>query len=226
MSAYIELKDICKSFSDGRNQVREVLSHLDLCVEKGEFVSITGVSGSGKTTLLSVLGLLLQPEHGSYLLKGEDIYLSNKPLHNLRNQEIGFVFQDFRLLPQLTALDNILLPVLASKQESTMEEEAYALELMDFMGIQALKDQYPETLSGGEKTRVSICRALIQHPSLLLADEPTGQLDAENAQLIASLFQQINIEMGTTIIMVTHSAEMAHTARKQYKLVNGHLDVC
>lgn len=226
MSTYIELNDICKSFSDGQNKMRNVLNHLNLNVEKGDFVSITGVSGSGKTTLLSVLGTLLQPESGSYALKGEDIYKSIVPLHEIRNQEIGFVFQDFRLLPQLTAMDNILLPILALKSETTEQEQGYALQLMEFMGIGALKDQYPETLSGGEKTRVSICRALIQHPSLLLADEPTGQLDTENARLIADLFLQINREMGTTIIMVTHSAEMADTAQKKYRLRNGQLEAC
>lgn len=226
MSAYIELNDICKSFSDGRDQVRNVLDHLNLHIEKGDFVSITGVSGSGKTTLLSVLGTLLRSDSGSYTLNGADIYQSDRPLHEIRNQEIGFVFQDFRLLSQLSALDNILLPVLASKSETTEKEQEYALQLMEFMGIQALKDQYPETLSGGEKTRVSICRALIQHPSLLLADEPTGQLDAENTKLIADLFQQINKEMGTTVVMVTHSAEMANIAQKQYRLRNGQLEVC
>ena len=164
MSAYIELNDICKSFSDGRDQVRNVLDHLNLHIEKGDFVSITGVSGSGKTTLLSVLGTLLRSDSGSYTLNGADIYQSDRPLHEIRNQEIGFVFQDFRLLPQLSALDNILLPVLASKSETTEKEQEYALQLMEFMGIQALKDQYPETLSGGEKTRVSICLALINHP--------------------------------------------------------------
>ena len=143
----------------------------------------------------------------------------------LRNQEIGFVYQDHRLLPQFSVMQNILLPTLATKTASTDEEWQRALDLLDFMGILNLKDSPVTQLSGGEQSRVAICRALINEPSILLADEPTGQLDATNAQMIASLFQHVNTQFHTTIIMATHSVEMAKVAQKTYILREGKLRV-
>ncbi len=223
----IELEKITKRFADG-HRAQTVLDGLSLRVEEGEFIAITGESGAGKTTLLSVLGTLLPADEGRYLIKGEEVKvngdknLASKVCH-LRNKEIGFVYQDHRLLPQFSVLQNILLPTLAVKSSSTAEEQKRALDLLDFMGILSLKDSPVTQLSGGEQTRVAICRALINQPSILLADEPTGQLDATNAQTIASLFRQVNDQMHTTIIMVTHSAEMAKVAHKTYKLANGKL---
>ena len=144
-------------------------------------------------------------------------------LCQLRNQAIGFVYQDHRLLPQFTVWQNILLPTLATKPVATDDEQRRATELMDFMGIASLKDRPVTRLSGGEQTRVAIARALINRPALLLADEPTGQLDADNAQSIANLFRKVNAELQTTIVMATHSAEMAKVARKRLRLVAGKL---
>lgn len=228
------LKNITKRFADGQRSLT-VLDHLSLQVEEGEYIAITGESGAGKTTLLNILGTLLTADEGEYVWSvkdnGQPLALSPQPLApnmvdricQLRNQEIGFVYQDHRLLPQFTVWQNILLPTLATKSASTEEEQRRALELMEFVGITPLKDSPVTHLSGGEQTRVAICRALINQPSLLLADEPTGQLDAANAQMIATLFQQVNAQLHTTIIMATHSAEMAKVAQKTYMLKDGKL---
>jgi ABC-type lipoprotein export system ATPase subunit len=223
------LENITKRFADGQRSLT-VLDHLSLQVEKGEFIAITGESGAGKTTLLNILGTLLTADEGEYVWNVKDnaqpSTLSPQPSvlsPQLRNQEIGFVYQDHRLLPQFTVWQNILLPTLATKSASTEEEERRALELLEFVGMALLKDSPVTHLSGGEQTRVAICRALINQPSLLLADEPTGQLDAANAQMIATLFQQVNAQLHTTIIMATHSAEMAKVAQKTYVLKDGKL---
>lgn len=217
------LENITKRFADGQRSLT-VLDGLSLTVEEGEFIAITGESGAGKTTLLNILGTLVAADEGRYLIRGEEVndVLENR-LCSLRNKEIGFVYQDHRLLPQFTVWQNILLPTLATKAASTEEEEHRAMELLEFMGIAALKDSPVTQLSGGEQTRVAICRALINQPAILLADEPTGQLDAANAQTIAKLFQRVNSQLHTTIIMATHSAEMAKVAQKNYQLVEGKL---
>ena len=217
------LENITKRFADGQRSLT-VLDGLSLTVEEGEFIAITGESGAGKTTLLNILGTLVAADEGRYLIRGEEVndVLENR-LCSLRNKEIGFVYQDHRLLPQFTVWQNILLPTLATKAASTEEEEHRAMELLEFMGIAALKDSPVTQLSGGEQNRVAICRALINQPAILLADEPTGQLDAANAQTIAKLFQRVNSQLHTTIIMATHSAEMAKVAQKNYQLVEGKL---
>ena len=216
------VRNLTKRFADGQRSLT-VLDHLSLQVERGEFIAITGESGAGKTTLLNILGTLLTADEGEYVWNVNDNAQPSTLSPQLRNQEIGFVYQDHRLLPQFTVWQNILLPTLATKSASTEEEERRALELLEFVGIASLKDSPVTHLSGGEQTRVAICRALINQPSLLLADEPTGQLDAANAQMIATLFQQVNAQLHTTIIMATHSAEMAKVAQKTYVLKDGKL---
>lgn len=218
----LQLNNITKSFADGHRNLT-VLNHLSLEVQEGEFVAIIGESGAGKTTLLSILGTLIPADEGSYKIHQQIVEACN--VNSLRNKEIGMVYQDHRLLPQLTVMQNVLLPVLATKSASTAEDEQRALELLTFMGIADLRDSSVTTLSGGEKTRVAICRALINQPSILLADEPTGQLDASNAHVIAELFTKVNRELHTTIVMVTHSREMAGIAQKTYVLRNGQLSL-
>lgn len=198
-----------------------MLSDLSLSVQTGEFVAITGESGSGKTTLLSILGTLLSPDEGQYSIDGQQV--SSLSLPKVRNELIGIVFQDHRLLPQFNALQNILLPLLAFHDTCPPEAEEYALSLMRFMGIEELRDKPVHVLSGGEKTRVAICRALINRPAVLLADEPTGQLDQDNSSVVAQLFKRINEELHTTIIMVTHSPSMAQVAHTCYHLSQGKL---
>ena len=217
--ALIEMTGIRKHFRDGSERLNEVLRGIDLTVEQGDFLAIKGASGSGKTTLLSVLGLLIRPDGGEYRLDGNRLFEDEADDARTRNQRIGFVFQDHRLLPQYTVLENILLPTLAYQATSKREQMERALSLMRSTGIEALSDRYPAGLSGGESSRVALCRALIMNPALVLADEPTGQLDADNARAIAGLLAGMNREMGTTVIMVTHSDEMASYA-KQVKILN------
>ncbi|MBQ4541003.1 MAG: ABC transporter ATP-binding protein [Alistipes sp.] len=221
--ALIRMTDVEKSFRDGRDGVRRVLRGVNLMLDEGEMVSVRGVSGSGKTTLLSVLGTTLKADAGFYIFDGEDV---TKRADNtaLRSEKIGFLFQDHRLMPQYTAWENILLPVLATASHSTEEDERYARELMALLGIEHLADQYPTTLSGGEASRVALCRALIRKPKLLLADEPTGQLDRENAAQVASLLEMVNKRLKTTIIVVTHSEELAEAAARRFVLREGVLD--
>jgi ABC-type lipoprotein export system ATPase subunit len=223
----LQLDNITKRYTDGQRQLT-VLDGLCLHVDEGDFIAITGESGAGKTTLLSILGTMMPADEGRYVLEvsGERIEVmqcSWDRICRLRNQAIGFVYQDHRLLPQFTVMQNILLPTLATKKTLTEEEQQHAMALLQFMGILPLKDSPVTQLSGGEQARVAICRALINRPAILLADEPTGQLDASNAQTIASLFQQVNTQLHTTIIMATHSAQMAKVAQKIYQLKNGTL---
>lgn len=218
----IKLKDIVKRYTDG-DEMRCVIDHLSLEVNDGNFVSITGESGAGKTTLLSILGTMLQADEGTYILNGTDITNAMEELPSLRNRHIGMVFQDHRLLPQFTAIQNILLPIMATHKSVPTADLEHARELMKFVGIEKLGDRFADNLSGGEKTRVAICRALINRPALLLADEPTGQLDAANAKTIATLFQELNVRFHTTIIMATHSPEMAKAAQIAFHLINGKL---
>jgi ABC-type lipoprotein export system ATPase subunit len=217
----IQLVDIVKSYPDGEKGRNCVLRHIDMEAEAGDFAAIMGASGSGKTTLLSILGLLVPPDGGSYRLEGEDALAAGVNQARIRNRKIGFVFQEHRLLPQYTVLDNILLPALACRTQADASQTAYARRLMELTGIASLEAKYPHTLSGGESSRAALCRALVMKPSLLLADEPTGQLDAANSRNIVSLLRQVNEELGTTILMVTHSAEVASAARRLLTLENG-----
>jgi ABC-type lipoprotein export system ATPase subunit len=218
---YIQLTNIVKSYPDGEDRRNEVLRGVNLEIEAGDFVAVAGASGSGKTTLLSILGLLTPPDAGSYVFEGKQLPSSEIEQARLRNSRIGFVFQEHRLLPQYTALDNILLPVLAMQRQAEPSQTAYARRLTELTGIAPLAAKYPHTLSGGESGRVALCRALVMKPALLLADEPTGQIDALNAQKIVELLQQVNEELKTAILMVTHSAETASAARKVRTLENG-----
>ena len=219
----IRLSEITKKYPDGRNSFNLVLRGVNLSIEAGDFVAIKGASGSGKTTLLSILGTLIQPDEGSYMLDNMQMNTLGVDYSVVRNQKIGFVFQDHRLMPQLTALENILLPTLAFQNKTEDAQIDYAKQLMELTGITSVANQYPETLSGGEACRVALCRALIMKPLLVLADEPTGQLDAENARNVALLLAKVNKELGTTIVMVTHSDETAAIAHRRVTLQHGGL---
>ena len=217
----IRLSGITKKYPDGENSFNHVLRGLSMNIEKGDFIAIKGASGSGKTTLLSILGTLIQPDEGSYVLDGREINTPGVDYSAVRNRQLGFVFQDHRLLPQLTALENIVLPTLAFQNKAEESQMNYAKQLMELTGITSIAGQYPDTLSGGEASRTALCRALIMKPCCILADEPTGQLDAENAQNVAVLLAKINKELGAAIIMVTHSEETAAVADRILTLKNG-----
>ena len=220
---FIQLNQISLSYPDGEGK-NEVLRELSLNVQHGEVIAVTGPSGSGKSTLLSIIGALLKPDSGEYFFDGLSMEGMNETsLAQFRNRSIGFIFQDHRLLPQFTVKENILLPALAMQKQVFKEQEERAARLLQNTGISPLSDKYPEQLSGGERQRVAICRALIMSPKLLLADEPTGLLDAENADRITDLLLSINALENCTLLMVTHSERVALKAGKRYRLNEGKL---
>ncbi len=215
----IRLKGIKKAFSIGERDI-EVLKGIDLHIEKGEFVAIMGVSGSGKSTLLNIIGLMDRPTSGEYWLRGDRVaHLDDDRLSQLRNAYIGFVFQQFYLIEYLNALENVLLPLLYTSK-NIPNPQRKALALLEKMGLKGRSKSRPSQLSGGEQQRVAIARALINDPEVILADEPTGQLDSKTASEIMSIFAQLNKE-GKTIIMVTHDPDMAAKAKRIIKIKDG-----
>ncbi|MCU4138520.1 MAG: ABC-type lipoprotein export system [Thermodesulfobacteria bacterium] len=206
------LKDITKTYQTGK-VAYQVLKGISLEVEEGEFLAIMGASGSGKSTLLNIIGLLDKPDSGIYILDGQEVnQLTKKELAYLRNRKIGFVFQAFYLVPWATALENVLLPLLY-RGKINKEDEKKAVELLKRLGLEKRINAKPNELSGGEQQRVAIARALITNPKLLLADEPTGNLDSKSSQEVMNIFKELN-ENGITIIMVTHDPEIADFAKK------------
>ena len=221
MAMLLEMKGICKDYPQGKDVVR-VLKDIDLQIEQGEYLAIMGPSGSGKTTLMNLIGCLDIPTAGTYLLNGEDISLcSGDRLSDIRNTTIGFVFQSFYLLPKLTALDNVALPLLYAgvPRKERRERAAAALESV---GLGDRMDFYPNQLSGGQCQRVAIARAMIANPPLLLADEPTGALDSVSGRQVMDIFGQLNAE-GTTVVLITHAQEVADCARKTVRIFDGAL---
>ncbi|MBI5217579.1 MAG: ABC transporter ATP-binding protein [Bacteroidia bacterium] len=213
----LELNKITKSYDK-----REVLNNLSLQMNSGEAVAIVGPSGSGKTTLLNIIGGMDTPDSGSVIFDGQSIgKLSNKELADYRNTKIGFIFQMHYLLPQCTVLENILIPTLALK-DKIKKKAAYqrALMLIERVGLTEQKDQLPGELSGGECQRTAFVRALINEPKLILADEPTGSLDQETANILGHLLLELNNESNTTLIVVTHSLELANKMETIYQLKN------
>lgn len=218
----LTLKNISKSFL----QRGVVLKDLDLEVHEGDSVSISGPSGSGKTTLLNIIGLLDRPDNGEAFFRGKPILKYNPDESALyRNKNIGFVFQDHLLLPYLTVMENILLPLLASKtsDEDFRRKADEARKMMEKTGITEISEKYPYQISGGEAQRATLVRALVNQPSILLADEPTGSLDRKNAENLGDLLTGMNMEYGITLILATHSQELAVRMKVQYTLSEGKL---
>jgi putative ABC transport system ATP-binding protein len=222
MDALIQLRGIEKKYRVGDQDIY-ALRHIDLDIPKGEFLALMGPSGSGKSTLMNVLGCLDTPTKGSYVLNGTEVgQLNDQELSAIRNKEIGFVFQTFNLLPRLTALENVALPLVyagVSKKER-LERARQALEEV---GLGNRVTHRPNELSGGQRQRVAIARALVNKPSLLLADEPTGNLDSKTTAEIMQLIDEIH-RRGNTIIVVTHEEEIARHARKVIRLRDGMVD--
>jgi len=218
----LSLTNISKSFI----QRGLVLDNLSMDVREGDTIAIMGPSGSGKTTLMNIIGLLDKPDNGSINFRGNDIRSYNEDESALyRSMNIGFVFQEHLLLPHLTVLENILLPLLARKQsrEDTELKETHAASLMRKTGISELGSKYPDTISGGEAQRAALVRALVNKPSILLADEPTGSLDAKNAELLGEILFEMNKEFGLTLILATHSEKLAGKMAQIRILGNGKL---
>lgn len=221
----LQLKGVTRRFeSAGGRESLEILSNIDLSIEPSESLSIIGPSGSGKSTLLNIIGTLDKPSAGQVLLNGKDLSeLDSERLAQVRNQEMGFIFQLHHLLPQLTVLENVLVPTLASERKTTNENEARAHRLLDRVGLGERLDHRPAQLSGGERQRVAVVRALINSPKLLLADEPTGALDQTSAHSLARLLLELNREEDVTLIVVTHALDLAEQMQRVYELKHGSL---
>jgi putative ABC transport system ATP-binding protein len=206
----ISLQDVKKIYELGDNSVH-ALSGVSLDIEAGEFVTITGASGSGKSTMMHILGCLDRPTAGRYLLNGKDVSnLPKEELAAIRNKQIGFVFQGFNLLPRTTAAENVEVPLLYSRPPmSTSERKSRALEALESLGLSDRAEHHPSQLSGGQQQRVAIARALVNKPSLILADEPTGNLDSKTSIEVMRLLQDLRERSGITIILITHEAEIA-----------------
>lgn len=219
MKKLIVLKNVSKSYRNG-DQELQVLKDVHLEVEEGEFVAIMGPSGSGKSTLMNIIGMLDRPTSGEYYLEGEEVAkLSEKKLAKVRNQQIGFVFQQFFLLSKLNALQNVELPLIYAGV-SQSKRKALAEQYLKKVELETRMHHLPSELSGGQKQRVAIARALVNHPSIILADEPTGALDTKTGEQIMELLTELNRE-GKTIIMVTHEPEIAAFAKRQIVIRDG-----
>ena len=217
--ALIQLEDITKTYDSGENAV-QALRGVDVAIQKGEFVAITGPSGSGKSTLMHILGCLDTPTTGKYWLDGADVAeLSNRELARVRNQQIGFVFQTFNLLPRASALHNVELPLVYAGVPGD-ERRRRAKEALERVQLGARLDHRPNELSGGQRQRVAIARALVNNPSILLADEPTGNLDSQTSEEIMRVFENL-ADQGQTVIMVTHEPDIAEHARRVIVLRDG-----
>ncbi|WP_099468119.1 ABC transporter ATP-binding protein [Konateibacter massiliensis] len=219
----IELDNIIKRFYIGEPNELQILNGISLSVEEGEFVSIVGASGSGKSTLMNVIGILDRPTEGNYVLDGVDVSAAkDHELSKIRNQKIGFVFQTYNLISKTTALKNVELPMLYSgtKRKERVER---ARELLDLVGIGDRLKHKPEELSGGQKQRVAIARAMANDPAIILADEPTGALDSQTGRMVMDLFHKLNKEQGKTIVLITHSNELAEETQRIITLKDGNV---
>ena len=220
----IELRDITKTYHLGEIDV-PVLKGVSLDVARGEFVALMGASGSGKSTLMNILGCLDRPSSGSYRLDGEEVsHLSSDQRARVRNSKIGFVFQSFNLLSRTTALENVMMPLSYSAHISEKEAKKRANELLVRVGLADRMDHYPSQLSGGQQQRVAIARSLINHPPLLFADEPTGNLDSTTSKEVLEMFQKLNDEEGLTIILVTHDPGVGSIAKRTIRMRDGRIE--
>ena len=216
----LNAKNLSKSYRNGAKEL-SVFNNLSLEVERGDLITIMGPSGAGKSTLLNILGTLDRSDSGTLILDNQNIdTLNNNQLAHLRNSLLGFVFQFHHLLPEFTAFENVLLPnQIAGKKDNIQKAE----ELLNYIGLIDRKDHYPFQLSGGERLRVAVVRALMNETKLVLADEPTGNLDLENANRLIGLFQKINTDFKQTLVITTHNSEVASIGNKRYYLEKGTL---
>ena len=217
----IELQGIIKRFYIGQPNELEILHGIDLKVNRGEFVSVVGSSGSGKTTMMNIIGILDRPTEGEYMLDGVDVaHAKDRDLSMIRNKKIGFVFQTYNLISRTSALKNVELPMLYAgigKKERTER----AKELLNVVGMGERMSHTPDELSGGQKQRVAIARAMANEPSIILADEPTGALDSKTGRMIMDIFHRLNEEQGKTIVLITHSQELAEETQRIVTLKDG-----
>ena len=222
MSALVEIKDVCKIYNPGENEVR-ALDHVSLTIDEQEFVAIIGHSGSGKSTLMNMLGCLDVPTSGEYWLHGQDVSaLSDDELSDIRNREIGFIFQGFNLIPNLTALEYVELPLIYRGVSKSVREEL-SVEALKKVGLEHRMDHKPSEMSGGQQQRVAIARAIAQAPPVILADEPTGNLDSNSTKEIMDILKGLHKE-GRTVILITHDNEIAAQAKRVIKIRDGKVE--
>lgn len=219
MSELIEIQDMCKIYNPGENEVR-ALDHVSLTIDKNEFVAIIGQSGSGKSTLMNMLGCLDVPTSGTYILNGQDVSgLSDDDLSDIRNREIGFIFQGFNLIAGLTALENVELPLIY-RGVPKKERERLSKAALEKVGLADRMEHKPSEMSGGQQQRVAIARAIAQAPPVILADEPTGNLDSGSTKEIMGILKELHGE-GRTVILITHDNEIAARAKRIIRIMDG-----
>ena len=219
----IRMENIVKTYYLGKPNELEILHGINLTVSKGEFVSIVGESGSGKSTLMNIIGVLDRQTQGDYYLEGQDVNgMSDEVRSAIRNRRIGFVFQNFNLLPRANALKNVMVPLLYGEEHSKNGKE-HAMEMLKMVGMEDRADHRPNELSGGQKQRVAIARAMINDPAIILADEPTGALDSKTGHMVMDLFHKLHEEQGKTIVLITHSQELAQETERIVTLLDGQI---
>lgn len=222
MSALVEIKDICKVYNPGENEVR-ALDHVNVTIDEGEYVAIIGQSGSGKSTLMNMLGCLDVPSSGIYRLHGQDVSsMDDDELSDIRNREIGFIFQGFNLIPNLTALENVELPLIYRGVGKSKRVEL-SRKALEKVGLANRIDHKPSEMSGGQQQRVAIARAIAQAPPVILADEPTGNLDSHSTMEIMGILESLHSE-GRTVILITHDNEIADRAKRVIKIKDGRIE--
>lgn len=222
MGALVEIRDICKIYNPGENEVR-ALDHVDVTIDENEFVAIIGHSGSGKSTLMNMLGCLDVPTSGSYFLHGQDVSsLSDDELSDIRNKEIGFIFQGFNLIPNLTAAENVELPLIY-RGVGRRERRELSYVALEKVGLVNRIHHKPSQMSGGQQQRVAIARAIAQAPPVILADEPTGNLDSGSTKEIMGILRQLHQD-GHTVILITHDDEIAAQARRVIRIKDGKIE--
>lgn len=219
----IRMENIIKTYYLGKPNELEILHGINLAVHEGEFVSIVGESGSGKSTLMNIIGVLDRQTSGNYYLEGQDVGgMTDEVRSAIRNRRIGFVFQNFNLLPRANALKNVMIPLMYGK-ERTRDQKERAMEMLAMVGMEDRATHRPNELSGGQKQRVAIARAMINDPAIILADEPTGALDSKTGHMVMDLFHKLNEEQGKTIVLITHSHELASETQRIVTLLDGEI---
>ncbi len=219
----IRMEHIIKTYYEGKPNELEILHGIDLSVNKGEFVSIVGESGSGKSTLMNIIGVLDRQTSGNYFLEEQDVNeMSDEVRSNIRNRRIGFVFQNFNLLPRANALKNVMVPLMYGEEKVRNAKER-AMEMLAMVDMADRANHRPNELSGGQKQRVAIARAMINDPAIILADEPTGALDSKTGHMVMDLFHRLHEEQGKTVVLITHSQELAAETQRIVTILDGEI---
>lgn len=217
------MEDIIKTYYVGKPNELEILHGINLVVNEGEFISIVGESGSGKSTLMNIIGVLDRQTAGNYYLEGQDVNdMTDEVRSVVRNRKIGFVFQNFNLLPRANALKNVMVPLMYDEKKIKNQKER-AMEMLAMVGMEERAGHRPNELSGGQKQRVAIARAMINDPAIILADEPTGALDSKTGHMVMDLFHKLHEERGKTIVLITHSQELAAETQRIVTLLDGEI---